>query len=216
MGFQDQEGGILQDRQLFEQKADQIIDAGRFLYERGWVPATSGNFSARLDDQWAALTASGKHKGRLTRDDILVVDMQGRAKAGKPSAETLLHTVLYEAFPHIGAILHNHSVNATVLSMHCPAGSDLVFSGYEMLKALSGVVTHETSVGVPIFANTQDMVALSRDLASLLAQRPGLHGFLIQGHGLYTWGKDMVETQRHIEAFEFLFACEMERRRIFG
>ena len=195
--------------------AQDIIEAGRFLNAHGWFPATSCNFSARLDDKYAAMTKSGCHKGHLTPDDILVVDMQGNSMdERRPSAETLLHTVLYQAFPDCGAVLHNHSVNATVLSRLSPAGQPLVIEGYEMLKALAGNTTHETRALVPNFANTQDMVALSRELADLLQQETTIHGFLIQGHGLYTWGRDMAETRRHIEAFEFLFACELTTRRM--
>lgn len=101
-----------------EQLTQQIIDAGRFLYGRGWSPATSSNYSARLDEQRALLTVSGKHKGQLGFDDVLATDLAGNSlePGKKPSAETLLHTQLYAWNPAIGAVLHTHSVNATVLS----------------------------------------------------------------------------------------------------
>ncbi|NQD95322.1 methylthioribulose-1-phosphate dehydratase, partial [Pseudomonas sp. CrR25] len=112
-----------------EQLAQQIIEAGRFLYGRGWSPATSSNYSVRLSASEALLTVSGKHKGELGADDVLATDLQGRSlEAGKrPSAETLLHTQLYSWKPEIGAVLHTHSVNATVLSRLCLADS-LVFA----------------------------------------------------------------------------------------
>ncbi len=201
--------------ELLRLRASEIIEAGCFLHANGWVPATSGNFSARLDGDHAAMTRSGRYKGHLTPDDILVVNMQGSSldPAKTPSAETLLHTTLYQAFPECGAVLHTHSVHATVLSRLLPAGEDLLLQDYEMLKALAGNTTHTTCTRVPNFANTQDMQALSQELAALLHKQPTLHGFLIQGHGLYTWGKDMTETRRHIEAFEFLFECELMTRR---
>ncbi|CAM2065429.1 methylthioribulose 1-phosphate dehydratase [Sulfidibacter corallicola] len=204
------------DPKLVETKAVEVIEAGRFLYDRGWVPATSGNFSARLDRDHAALTASGKHKGRLTRDDILVVDMNGKSldPGKRPSAETLLHTTLYRFFPDTAAVLHTHSINATVLSKIAGNAEAVVLEDYEVLKALQGVSTHATREVIPLFPNTQDMNALARDLADRLERQPDMHGFLIQGHGLYTWGRTMEETRRHIEAFEFLFACELEMRRL--
>lgn len=204
------------DTPTFHRVADEIADAGRFLYSRGWVPATSGNFSGRLDETRLALTASGRHKGELTRDDILVVDRAGEPlEAGrKPSAETLLHTTLYDFYPDCGAVLHTHSVNATVLSKLAGDSSALVLEDYEVLKAFHGNTTHTVVETVPMFPNTQDMDQLARDLAERLKNQPEIHGFLIQGHGLYTWGRTMAETRRHIEAFEFLFECEMEMRRI--
>ncbi len=203
------------DQQIFRDKSQEIIEAGRFLYSKGWVPATSGNFSARLSETAFAVTASGKHKGDLTPGDILIADMSGNVADGRtPSAETLLHTAIYKCTENTGAILHTHSVKATVLTRACRAGEDLIFEGYEMQKAFSGNTTHDAAEMVPIFANTQDMKALSADVEETLLKRPHLHGFLIQGHGLYTWGNDMSHTRRHIEAFEFLFDCELEARRI--
>ncbi|WP_439861733.1 methylthioribulose 1-phosphate dehydratase [Pseudomonas sp. MBLB4136] len=196
-----------------EQLAQQIIDAGRFLYGRGWSPATSSNYSARLSASEALLTVSGKHKGELGPDDVLATDMQGRSlEAGKkPSAETLLHTQLYNWKPEIGAVLHTHSVNATVLSRLCLSES-LVFADYELQKAFSGVTSHESQVEVPIFDNDQDIARLAAKVQPWLDAHPDCVGYLIRGHGLYTWGARMSDALRQIEAFEFLFECELKVR----
>ena len=140
----------------------QIIDAGRFLYGRGWSPATSSNYSARLDAERALLTVSGKHKGQLTEDDVLATDLAGNSlePGKKPSAETLLHTQLYAWRAGIGAVLHTHSVNATVLS-RLTAGDRLLLEDYELQKAFAGVTTHEGQVVVPIFDNDQDIARLA-------------------------------------------------------
>ena len=193
----------------FSARATEIIKAGRFLNERGWVPATSSNFSARLEDGTFALTVSGYHKGELTHEAIMRVDSEGRPVDSdkRPSAETLLHTALYKRFPDVGAVLHTHSVNATVLS-RINVGQ-LVFEDYELLKAFSGVTTHETSIILPIFPNDQDIPRLSAEVDAYMDNHPPIHGYLIAGHGLYTWGRNMAETLRHIEAFEFLFQCEL-------
>ena len=188
---------------------DSMIRAGQFLHQRGWVPATSSNFSMRLEAQEIAITASGYHKGELSEAAIMRIDAHGQAlEAGRrPSAETLLHTALYRRFSEVGAVLHTHSVNATVLSrLHTES---LVFEDYELLKAFSGVDTHESRIVVPIFPNDQDIGRLSRLIDEWMDSHPPVHGYLIAGHGLYTWGMDMHETLRHIEAFEFLFECEL-------
>jgi len=194
-----------------EQLADDIIAAGRFLYGRGWSPATSSNYSARLSATEALLTVSGKHKGQLGRDDVLATDLQGNSlePGKKPSAETLLHTQLYQWRADIGAVLHTHSVNATVLSRATHA-NELVFEDYELQKAFSGIATHESQVRVPIFDNDQDIARLAAKVQPWLEQHPDCVGYLIRGHGLYTWGAQMSDALRQVEAFEFLFECELK------
>jgi methylthioribulose-1-phosphate dehydratase len=196
--------------------ADAIADAGRFLYERGWSPATSSNYSARIDKKHIAITVSGKHKGHLGAGDVMVVDMNGEPVQSdcRSSAETRLHTVLYEVFPEVGAVLHTHSVKATVLSRLVPEGEPLQLEGYELQKAFSGVHTHESAVTVPVFENTQNIDALAMRTRDWFADHPEQPGYLIRGHGLYTWGKTMADCLRHVEAFEFLFECELETMRV--
>ena len=197
----------------FERRSDELIAAGRFLFERGWVPATSGNFSARLDDGTLALTVSGRHKGRLTRRDILRADASGKSLDGRrPSAETLLHVQIYDRFADAGAVLHPHTVNATLLSQMAADALDL--QDYELLKAFSGVDTHACRVRVPVFDNDQDIARLAARVDAFMEANPVIHGYLIRGHGFYTWGATVDDALRHVEAFEFLFECEMRKRSI--
>lgn len=191
----------------------EIIEAGRFLYGRGWSPATSSNYSARLSADQALLTVSGKHKGQLGEDDVLATDLDGISlePGKKPSAETLLHTQLYRWQPGIGAVLHTHSVNATVLS-RLTLSDSLVFADYELQKAFSGVYTHESQVEVPIFDNDQNIARLAAKVQPWLDAHPECVGYLIRGHGLYTWGPRMSDALRQVEAFEFLFECELKVR----
>ena len=195
----------------------EIIEAGRFLYGRGWSPATSSNYSARLSATEALLTVSGKHKGQLGLDDVLATDLSGNSlePGKKPSAETLLHTQLYLWRPEIGAVLHTHSVNATVLSRLTP-GDSIEFEDYELQKAFSGVSTHASKVRVPIFDNDQDIERLAAKVQPWLEVHPDCVGYLIRGHGLYTWGARMSDALRQIEAFEFLFECELKTRAVLN
>ncbi len=184
----------------------ELIAAGQFFHARGWVPATSSNFSARLGAEEMLITSSGQHKGRLDEHGFLRADLHGNAlDAGKrPSAETGLHTVMYRRDPALGCVLHTHSVNATVLSMRL---EQVVFEGYEVQKAFPGVTTHESRVVLPVFPNSQDIPALAAVVDAYLDANPQTVGYLIRGHGLYTWGATVADTQRHIEALEFLFEC---------
>ncbi|MDX1457126.1 MAG: methylthioribulose 1-phosphate dehydratase [Marinobacter sp.] len=200
----------------FAQAAQSIVEAGRFLYGQGWSPATSSNYSARIDENHIAITVSGRHKGQLKLDDVMVVDTDGNPVQSqcRSSAETLLHTVVYQQLPEIGAVLHTHSVKATVLSRLLPEGHSLELTGYELQKAFPGYDTHESTLSVPVFDNTQDIAQLSTETRRWLAENPQQPGYLIRGHGLYTWGRTMADCLRHVEAFEFLFECELETMRV--
>lgn len=199
----------------FAQLAQALVAAGSELAARGWTPATSGNFSARLDAQHVAITVSGRDKGRLTGDDIMVVDLDGHPlECGrKASAETLLHAQLYKRDARTGCVLHTHSQVQTLTSLLYADAGRIRLQGYELLKAFSGISTHETTVDVPVFANTQDMRVLASQVDVWLDQQPAW-GYLIAGHGLYAWGNDIAEARRHLEAFEFLLNCELELRKL--
>lgn len=195
---------------LLQRLRNELIAAGQFFHSRGWVPATSSNFSARLGAEEILITSSGQHKGRLDEHGFLRADLQGHTleQGKRPSAETGLHTLMYRRDPHIGCVLHTHSVNATVLSM---ALDSIVLEGYELQKAFPGITTHEGQLSLPIFANSQDITALANEVNAYLDQYPDTVAYLIRGHGVYTWGASVADTQRHIEALEFLLECVYRR-----
>ena len=204
------------DATRFAQCAQAIAAAGRRLGAQGLTPATSSNFSMRLDAERVAVTISGRDKGELTADDIMVVDMSGAAvgTAARPSAETLLHTQIYARFAGAGAVLHTHSRTQTVASRLYAGAGVLRLEGYELLKAIAGHATHATTIDVPVFANTQQMPELVARVDDWIRADKPLYGYLIEGHGFYAWGRDMAEAMRHIEAFEFLIGCELDLRRL--
>ena len=193
-----------------EEAIAELIAAGRDFARRGWVPATSGNLSCRLDARTMVVTLSGRDKGALAPEDFVAIDIAAPPPVGV-SAEAPLHALMYRRDPAIGAVLHVHSPTATLASLEFEAAGAVALEGYEMLKALAGVRTHATRIEVPVFANDQDIPALAARVEPRLA--PGLWGYLIAGHGLYAWGKDVAEARRHVEAFDFLLACERERTR---
>ncbi|MBJ7223807.1 MULTISPECIES: methylthioribulose 1-phosphate dehydratase [unclassified Brenneria] len=190
-----------------------LLAACRWIGQKGWCPATGGNMSVRLDEQQCLITQSGKDKGSLQADDFLLVDIAtNHVPSGRsPSAETGLHTLLYRTYPQVGAVLHTHSVNATVLS-RVETGPELVLQGYEMQKSLAGQKSHLDRVAIPIFDNDQDIPALAERVAGRARHEPLRYGFLVRGHGLYCWGESVQEARRHLEGLEFLFQCELQRR----
>lgn len=203
-----------------EEAVEAIIASGRRLDARGLAPATSGNYSVRLGDGRIAVTVSGRHKGRLGRQDIMLVDAEGIALENKkPSAETALHLVIYRLYPRVNAVLHVHSVPVVTLTRHLPEASELRLQGYEMLKAFPGVTTHETSIGIPVFENSQDIANLAQQVGQKIGRPEPLAGmqapaYLIRGHGTYGWGRDLEEAERVIEGLEHLLSCEIEAIRL--
>jgi len=193
--------------------AQQLVETCRFFGERQWCPATGGNFSARLDSEHCLITRSGCDKSKLMVEDLIQCDFAGQAlnTEHRPSAETALHTKLYQLDAGIGAVLHTHSVASTVLSRQ--AGDSIEISGYEMQKSLRGNHNHDSIFNVAVFDNTQNIPELAERVAKHYdagkLQQPGL---LVRGHGLYAWGSDIAEARRHIEGFEFLFACLLQEQ----
>jgi len=191
-----------------------VLAIASFAAARGWVPATSGNFSCRVDNDRIAITRSGVDKNALTPSDVLILNIADPLPADA-SAETPLHVARYRNDRTIGIVVHVHTIAATVLSRVASTDGFLHFSNYEMQKALHGIDTHEGRVALPVFANSQQMPELALEIESLL--RTSLHvapGFLLVGHGLYTWGRDRSEAQRHLEALEFIMTCVLEERRL--
>lgn len=193
-----------------------LIDIGREFHSRGWSLGTSSNYSVvlRSDPLELLVTASGKHKDRLGSGDFARVNSQGTPtdpSQPKSSAETMLHVVLAQQ-PEVGAILHTHSVWCTVLSERYARHGSITFSGYEMLKGLEGITTHDTTVRIEVFENTQDIPSLAEVIERRLQEpEPLQYAFLIRRHGLYTWGRDLDAARRHVEIVEFLLECEGRR-----
>jgi methylthioribulose-1-phosphate dehydratase len=184
-----------------------LAEAGKGFYQRGWVLGTSGNFSAVIGKEPLRLiiTPSGADKGELAADQFVQVDHQGKLLAGngRPSDETKLHLTIVQ-MKEAKVVLHTHSVWSTMVSDQFAEAGAVNIEGYEMLKGLAGVSTHEHREVLPILENSQDMDALAEKLAEILHLHPQAHGFLLRGHGLYTWGQTIKEARRHIEILEFL------------
>ena len=198
------------------QIAPQIAELARQCYARGWMPGTSGNISAVVEREplRLAITTSGLDKGALTPGQIIEIDGRGTVVggSGRPSAEASLHLAIVHS-RGAGAVLHTHSIWSTILS-EATTEDGLAIQGYEMLKGLGGVGTHEHREWVPILDNTQDWAAAAPRVEAVLAQQPDAHGVLIRGHGLYTWGRDLDEAKRHGETLEFLFEAMGRKRGI--
>ncbi len=197
----------------FEKAQQDIIRAGILLDSRGWVPATGGNLSVRVDDDSVAISVSGVHKGHLTTEDVMRVDLRGNAMDGKnPSAETLLHTGLYALQPNVHAILHCHPRATVTFSLLHPEVEYVELAGYELLKIYPGIKTHVVAVRVPIFSNSQDMVALQKQVDAWYEAHPATPPvYIVRGHGLTAGASDLNMARFITEATEEMMAYELAK-----
>lgn len=206
----------LQTNLTYQESRQNLVALIHQIHAKGWSPATSTNYSFRNPEpyqQTYTISSSGVDKSAFTDKHLMVVDSTGSPipeyEHLRPSAETLLHTQLYAQFPEVGAVLHTHSMAATVLSHHYRFDNGFWLRDWEVLKGLRGIETHTASVWLPVFANDQDIARLSQLIAQYQPQTQPFWGYLLAGHGLYAWGKDLAEAKRHLETFEFLMACKL-------
>jgi methylthioribulose-1-phosphate dehydratase len=201
--------------------ASELNEAIRFFERKSWTPATSTNYSTRSSEVPGhyLISRSGVDKSRFGIEDLILINDRGDIHPGfqrpgvKSSAETGIHTEIYRRYPQINCVLHSHSVLSTTLSFVQAKKKEIVFSGLEILKGFEGNETHELEEVLPIVPNSQHIPDIMRDIAPYLESGKGIHGFLIAGHGLYSWGKDIATAKRHIETYEFLFECYHTMRR---
>lgn len=193
-----------------------VAQTARELGALGWTPATSGNFSMRVGPSHAAITISGCDKRHAGAGDIMLVDGNGQAASGtsRPSAETALHLQIYRRFPRAGMVLHTHSRVQSVASRLYADRGQVRLQGWELQKALDGHATHDDTLDIPVFPNTQHMPELVARVDAWLDSGKPLQAYLIAGHGLYTWGHDVDQARRHLDALEFLLGCELDLRRL--
>lgn len=200
--------------------AAELLEAIRFFNQKGWSPATSTNYSVRSPNPSEyIISRSGVDKSKFSLEDLILINPQGEVLAPfnkpgiKSSAETEIHTHIYEKYPEVKCVLHTHSVLGTVLSQKFVSEKQIRFEGFEIQKGLDGNMTHELESILPIVPNSQVMSDILKNMDKHFTEKPSIHGFLIAGHGLYTWGKDIATAKRHIETYEFLFECFLTLRR---
>ena len=194
----------------FDQAVKELIAVGQRLDARGLAPATGGNYSVRLKDGRVAVTVSGKHKGRLTPADIMLVDENAAPlEDKKPSDEAKLHAHIYKVYPEAQAALHMHSVAIMAFTRFLKADA-VVLSNYELLKIFPGIKAHDITIRIPVVDNSQDMAEIIAAVDPALKSNPSLGAYIIRNHGFYTWGRDVLQAEYIAEALEHLIACELQ------
>lgn len=187
----------------------EMAEMVRSYHSKGWSAATSTNYSFKTEDGQIWVSRSGVDKSQFAATDFITVDEQGKScgayEGVRPSAETLIHCILYQLYPNLRFIVHAHGLHSVVLSSILT--DEITFEGYEIQKGFWGQTTHEAKVAIPIFDNDQDMVRFAKVIESNMDKLQ--HGvFIMRKHGSYAWGTTLMEAKRHLETLEYL--CEAE------
>ncbi|MFI6642904.1 methylthioribulose 1-phosphate dehydratase [Streptomyces sp. NPDC050504] len=196
------------------QAAQQLADLSRTLYERGWMPGTSGNISVRLPDDpdRALITASGRDKGELTAQDMVEVDVRtGRASRpgrARPSAETAIHVAVYRT-TGARAVIHAHSPYATVVAHRAAVPGALALLKVERFELLKGLgLKDPAATDLPVFPNWPQVQRIAVEVAThLAADAGGPPGLLLADHGITAWGDSPGEAKNRLECLESL--CQL-------
>lgn len=190
----------------------ELIEVCHWMNEKNYSPATSGNYSLRIDENHLYVSASGVDKGKLKESDFLKMDLRGNYSHDqlKPSDEAMIHAKIMEMVPEANCVLHSHSITGTALSLFTK-DQTLEFCGFELQKAFSKVKSHEEKIIFHIFENTQDINQFSADLEknwkSDFSTVPCL---ILRGHGIYVWAETVQKAKRFLEGAEFLMAVKVE------
>jgi len=190
---------------------DQIAQVIRNYNSKGWSPATSTNYSFKDEKNQIWVSRSGIDKSEFKGEDFIKINLKGEAIEEyvnlKPSAETLIHCLIYKMFPETKVILHSHGINPVVISSLEKA--EVSFEGYEIQKGFEGQKTHLNKITIPILNNSQEMSFFEKELVYKQAQITN-HCFIIRKHGTYAWGKTLFEAKRHLETLDYLCECKFK------
>ena len=169
----------------------EIVDYGKRLYQRGLLAGSDGNISVRLDDDRIMVTPSGRPKGLLLPDDMVIVDINGKHLQGtrKASSEAKMHLFVYQNRPDIQSCVHSHAPYSTSFAV---AGIAL---GEDILPEVVLFVG-----GVPL----TDYAPPGTDEVprSLEPHIESNNAFLLRNHGLLTIGRSLEEAYNRHETVE--------------
>jgi methylthioribose-1-phosphate isomerase len=189
--------------------ATALAACSRSLYQRGWMPGTSGNLSVRLPEGLALVTASGRDKGELTAADTVLVDDRNGVPLDpdgpRASAETGIHAAVYRT-TDAGAVIHVHPPYATAIACRSGGGAPLRLERFELLKGLG--LADPSRTELPVFRNWPEVPRIADEIAAHLAATPDAPpGLLIAGHGITTWGADLAQARNRLECLEAI--CQL-------
>lgn len=201
-------GQILEAEELFRSPAveaikDEMVRAGRKLWERQYVDGNGGNLSARVSERFVLATPTMCSKGDLTANDLSLVDLDGRQYCGEMprTSEILLHLEIYKAVPRAKAVIHAHPpyVTAHAIAGVLPQGN--LLPEQEVFIGPMALAPYETP-GSPAFART------------ILPAARRHNTVLLRNHGVVSWADTVTHAEWCIEVAETYCKTAMIAREI--
>jgi L-fuculose-phosphate aldolase len=169
----------------------EICKVGRWMYRQGFVVASEGNLSVKLDAYRILVTPAGVCKGRLLPHELIVTDLQGSvvAGSGQPSSELQMHLLCYRLRPLVRAVCHAHPPTATGFAATGRALEEAVLP--EVVSVLGKIPL--APYGTP---GTRELCAGLEPLVR------SYDAILLENHGVVTCGEDLVTAYQHMETVE--------------
>lgn len=173
---------------------EKVLDAGNRLLAKGLVAGTWGNISIRINDDQMIVTPSGKNYEDLTIDDMVVVDIETNSYIGdiKPSSEAKLHGALYKKRDDIRAIIHTHSLYASIVAS-ARRSVPLSGSDAEMIGSFIPITKYAVS----------STKALLKAVVNAIDDK---NAVLLANHGAFCVGKDIDQAFEICDLMEL--ACK--------
>lgn len=195
----------------FFKRYDEIREIKQVLANRDWFFGTSGNLSIKVNDEplQFLVTTSGKDKTKHTNDDFLLVNQYDQSvwdETKKPSAEAILHRLIYEN-TNANCVLHVHTIANNLITKDFPHKNEISFSGVEIIKAF-GLWNEDAEVVIPIIKNHAHIPTLAQSFIPHVKNDQG--AVLIHNHGITVWAESAFDAKKHLEAFEFLFQYSLQ------
>lgn len=173
------------------QHREEICRIGRWLHSFGFVAATDGNISVRLDHETILTTPTSMSKGMMEPEDLVVTDMKGKKVTGRrnPSSEIAMHLLIYRLRPDVKAVVHAHPATATgYAAAGMPLNQALIS---EVVLALGCIPLAEYGTpGTP---------ELTEALEPLI---PAYDAILMANHGVVTYGEALLKAYMKMETVE--------------
>lgn len=201
-----------------------ICELCRQFYGLGWVSGTGGGISIR-GPEGIYMAPSGVQKERIAPEDVFLLDTADletcrilRAPASPDLRISECQPLFYNAFRErdAGAVIHSHSVWAVLaarVAAACGERAAFVSEGLEMQKGLRGKGSLDR-VRIPIIPNTAREAELTASMAAAMASHRDVDAVIVEGHGIYVWGRDWVQAKTQAECLDFLMRAVVEGHRL--
>jgi methylthioribulose-1-phosphate dehydratase len=193
----------------------------RVMNSLGHNPATSGNYSLRskTSPDIALVSESGIDKSKFSEEHFLPIYYNTRKMhpdyvelKRKSSDETDIHLSIYQ-ITKANCVLHSHLLDSLLFADLFTGLKSATISNLELLKGFKGVSTHDITINIPCFDNTQDIAKLAEEIKPSIINEKNNYGLLLRGHGVYVWGESVEEAKRHLEVFEYIFKYYLNSKR---